>query len=109
MGVADVPGAIRLVRARNVRALDPEPAMFDAMLRGWQDQQRSRLLATKTIVNRLSLVRRFAEFTGTYPWDWTPEDVEAYFSTRLSRGELAWSTVRGQQGSASNAKVRAGW
>lgn len=53
----------------------------------------------KTIVNRLGLVRRFAEFTGTYPWDWTPEDVEAYFSTRLSRGELAWSTVRGQQGS----------
>ncbi|WRZ76436.1 tyrosine-type recombinase/integrase [Streptomyces sp. NBC_01237] len=99
MGVADVPGAIRLVRAGNVRALDPEPAMFDAMLRGWQDQQRSRLLARKTIVDRLSLVRRFAQFTGTYPWDWTPEDVEAYFSVRLSRGELAWSTVRGQQGS----------
>lgn len=38
MGVADVPGAIRLVRAGNVRALDPEPAVFDAMLRGWQDQ-----------------------------------------------------------------------
>ncbi|MEU5239735.1 tyrosine-type recombinase/integrase [Streptomyces lydicus] len=98
MSGVDLPGAIRLVCANNVRALDPAPAMFDGMLRGWEQQQRSRLLARKTIGDRLSLVRRFAEFTGTYPWDWTPEDVEAYFSTRLSRGEVVWSTVRGQQG-----------
>ena len=98
MNGVDLPGAIRLVCADNVRALDPAPAMFDAMLRGWEQQQRSRLLARKTISNRPSFVRRFAEFTGTYPWDWTPENVEAYFSTRLSRGEVVWSTVRGQQG-----------
>ncbi|TVL87383.1 site-specific integrase [Streptomyces sp. SAJ15] len=98
MSGVDLPGAIRLVCANNVRALDPAPAMFDAILRGWEQQQRSRLLARKTISDRLSLVRRFAEFTGTYPWDWTPEDVEAYFSARLSRGEVVWSTVRGQQG-----------
>ncbi|WP_406387261.1 hypothetical protein [Streptomyces sp. NBC_00887] len=79
-------------------ALDPEAAMFAAMLTGWEQQQRSRLLTKKTISDRVSLVRRFAEFTGTYPWDWAPEDVEAYFSARLSRGELVWSTVRGQQG-----------
>ncbi|MFJ1569869.1 tyrosine-type recombinase/integrase [Streptomyces erythrochromogenes] len=95
---ASLPGAIRLVRAANVAALDPEAAMFTAMLIEWEQQQRSRLLTKKTITDRLSLVRRFAEFTGTYPWDSTPKDVEAYFSTRLSRGELVWSTVRGQQG-----------
>ncbi|WP_328622859.1 MULTISPECIES: hypothetical protein [unclassified Streptomyces] len=65
--MADVPGAIRSVRADNVRALDPEPAMLDVMLRGWEQQQRSRLLAKKTIVDRLSLIRRFAECTGTLP------------------------------------------
>ncbi|MFF5088961.1 tyrosine-type recombinase/integrase [Streptomyces niveus] len=99
MRAVDVPGAFRLVVPGNVRALDPAPAMFEAMLAGWQQQQRSRLLARKTIEDRLSLVRRFALFTGTYPWEWTPEDVEAYFSHRLS-GEtpLAHSTVRGQQG-----------
>ncbi|WP_308436881.1 site-specific integrase [Streptomyces omiyaensis] len=96
---ASLPGAIRLVRAANVAALDPEAAMFTAMLTEWEQQQRSRLLTKKTITDRLSLVCRFAEFTGTsYPWDRTPEDVEAYFATRLSRGELVWSTVRGQQG-----------
>lgn len=42
------------------------------MLPGWEQQRRSRLLTMKTITDRLSLVRRFAEFTGTYPWDWTP-------------------------------------
>ncbi|NJQ17173.1 tyrosine-type recombinase/integrase [Streptomyces bohaiensis] len=114
MSGVDLPGAIRLVRANNVRALDPAPAMFEGMLRGWEQQQRSRLLARKTINDRLSLVRRFAEFTGTYPWDWTPEDVEAYFATRLSRGEVVWSTVRGQQGDlemfcAFIADRRYGW
>ncbi|WP_198544864.1 MULTISPECIES: hypothetical protein [unclassified Streptomyces] len=83
----------------NVRALDPGPAMFGAMLRGWEQQQQSRLLARKTIGDRLSLVRRFALFTATYQWEWTPEDVEAYFSHQLSLDPpLAHSTVRGQQG-----------
>ncbi|WP_234337123.1 tyrosine-type recombinase/integrase [Streptomyces xylophagus] len=103
MGVAeqtaDVPGTFRLIVPGNVRALDPGPTMFDAMLRGWEQQRRSRLLAKKTISDRLSLVRRFALFTATYPWEWTPEDVEAYFSHQLSGASpLAHSTVRGQQG-----------
>ncbi|MFE4797185.1 hypothetical protein ACFRFL_19245 [Streptomyces sp. NPDC056708] len=56
-------------------------------------------MARKTIDDRLSLVRRFAVFTATYPWEWTPEDVEAYFSRQLSGDSpLAHSTVRGQQG-----------
>ncbi|MEG9553971.1 hypothetical protein V5N34_38525, partial [Streptomyces baarnensis] len=45
----DVPGAIQLVVPGNVRALDPGSAMFGAMLRGWERQQQSRLLARKTI------------------------------------------------------------
>lgn len=99
MRTVDVPGAIQLVVPGNVRALDPGPAMFGAMLRGWEQQQQSRLLARKTIGDRLSLVRRFALFTATYPWEWTPEDVEAYFSHQLSLDPpLAHSTVRGQQG-----------
>ncbi|MFD9302135.1 tyrosine-type recombinase/integrase [Streptomyces sp. NPDC060048] len=94
-----MPGAFRLIVPGNVRALDPAPAMFDAMLRGREQQQRSRLLTKKTIGDRLSLVRRFALFTGTYPWEWTPEDVEAYFSHQMSGDSpLAHSTVRGQQG-----------
>ncbi|MFC9341510.1 hypothetical protein ACFT0G_35250 [Streptomyces sp. NPDC057020] len=98
MDGVNTPGAMRLVVPGNVRALDPAPAMFDAMLTGWTRQQQSRLLGKKTISDRVSLVRRFALFNGTYPWQWTAEDVEAYFSAQLSGAEpLAHSTVRGQQ------------
>ncbi|MGW4049548.1 tyrosine-type recombinase/integrase [Streptomyces sp. NPDC004779] len=98
MDGVDAPGAVRLVVPRNVRALDPAPAMFDAMLAGWARQQQSRLLGKKTVADRVSLVRRFAVFNGTYPWQWTAEDVEAYFSAQLSgQSPLAHSTVRGQQ------------
>ncbi|WP_254647941.1 hypothetical protein [Streptomyces sp. GbtcB6] len=94
MQTVDMPGAFRLIVSGNVRALDPAPAMFDAMLRGWEQQHRSRLLTKKTIADRLSLVRRFALFTATYPWEWTPENVEAYFSHQLSgTAPLAHSTV----------------
>ncbi|MFG3229687.1 tyrosine-type recombinase/integrase [Kitasatospora sp. NPDC048194] len=99
MRTVDLPGAIHLVVPDNVRALDPAPAMFSAMLEGWSRQQLSRLLQQKTIDDRLGLVRRFAEYTGTYPWEWTPEDVEAYFAAQMSKKPpLAHSTVRGQQG-----------
>ncbi|MFE0133082.1 hypothetical protein ACFWY6_16140 [Streptomyces sp. NPDC059037] len=64
---ADVPGTFQLIVPGNVRALDPAPAMFAAMLQGWEQQQRARLLARETIDDRLSLVRRFALFTATYP------------------------------------------
>ncbi|MER6251941.1 site-specific integrase [Streptomyces sp. NPDC001584] len=98
MDAVNVPGSMRLVMPGNVRALDPAPAMFDAMLAGWTRQQQSRLLARKTIADRMSLVRRFALFNGTYPWEWTAEDVEAYFSAQVSGPlPLAHSTVRGQQ------------
>ncbi|KMO93796.1 hypothetical protein [Streptomyces roseus] len=56
MDAVDVPGSMRLVMPGNVRALDPAPAMFDAMLAGWTRQQQSRLLARKTIADRMSLV-----------------------------------------------------
>ncbi|MFD7079061.1 hypothetical protein [Streptomyces sp. NPDC059918] len=89
--------SMRLVMPGNARALDPAPALFDAMLAGWTRQQ-SRLLARKTIADRMSLVRRFALFNGMYPWEWTAEDVEAYLSAQMSsQSPLAHSTVRGQQ------------
>jgi hypothetical protein len=40
--------------------LDPKPAVFEAMLDGWADQQRARFLKMDTIRPQLSLVRRFA-------------------------------------------------
>ncbi|MEV5506557.1 tyrosine-type recombinase/integrase [Streptomyces orinoci] len=76
----DFPGAAHLVLADGVVHLDPEPAVFEAMLEGWARQQRTRFLKwDATIKPRLSLVRRFAEFADQYPWQWQPAEVEAFF------------------------------
>lgn len=64
--------------AENVVHLDPAPAVFDAMLEGWRRQQSARCLNPKTISTRLRLIRRLFEFTGQYPWQWTPAEGEAF-------------------------------
>ncbi len=66
------------------------------MVSGWARQQASRLLAEATIAPRVSLVRRFVEFTESYPWQWTAADVEDFTTSLMSGdGRLAPSTIRG--------------
>ena len=45
MRQVDVAGAARLVLVEGAALLHPEPAVFEAMLTGWRQQQESRLLA----------------------------------------------------------------
>lgn len=80
----------------DVRHLDPEAAVFDGMLTGWERQQLSRGLGRQTIKNNLSFMRRFMSFTGDYPWRWQAGDVEDFTASLLSRQPpLAHSTLRG--------------
>lgn len=73
VGGADIPGAAHLVLTDGVVHLDPKEAVFDAMSAGWQRQQRTRFLSDEgTIGPRLTLIRRFAQFTNSYPWQWEP-------------------------------------
>jgi integrase/recombinase XerC len=89
-----VTGAARLLEA-GVVLLDPARAVFEAMLEGWAHQQVSRLLAASTVQVRLQLVRRFAVFTGEYPWSWSAADVEDFTASLRSRPKpVAHSTVR---------------
>ena len=87
-----------LMLAPGVRHLDEATAVFQAMLEGWKRQQDSRYLRERTIGARLRTVRRFAEFTGQYPWQWGPAEIEAFTSDLVS-GSLpaAHSTVRNYQ------------
>jgi len=39
-------------------------------------------------------VRRFAAFTGAWPWQWTPEQVEQW----VASGGWAHSTIRSYEG-----------
>jgi integrase/recombinase XerC len=94
-GPAPFPGSPGLVLASGVAHLDPQRAVFDAMIDGWVAQMLSRGLRRTTIDSRTALVHRFASFTNEYPWCWTPSDVEDFtVSLRSGSTSLAWSTIR---------------
>ena len=89
-----VAGSAALVLVDGVTPLRPEPALFESMLEGWGRQQRSRRLSVPLVQGRERLVRRFREFTGAWPWCWTPEQVEGWSVS----GGWAHSTIRTYQG-----------
>ena len=91
-----VPGSAGLVLVDGVVHLDEATAVFEAMLKGWSTQQKSRLLGTATIASRIRLLRRFTEFAECFPWDWGPADVEDFTVSLISGStRMAPSTVRG--------------
>ncbi len=94
-------GAARLALVQGPALLHPERAVFEAMLAGWQAQQRSRLLAETTVTWRERLVRRFAEFSDGFPWAWTASDMEDWTSHLLSRNGHSHSTIRSYQGAVA--------
>jgi integrase len=99
---AALPGAARLELVDSVAHLDPQKAVFEAMLAGWMRQQRTRFLNEEgTIQPRVALVRRLATFTNAYPWEWQPADGEAFIAHLRSPGRgrnpIVMSTARGYE------------
>ncbi|MFM9493697.1 tyrosine-type recombinase/integrase [Streptomyces galilaeus] len=93
--IAEAPGSVRLALAPNVVLLDPESAVSSAMKEGWARQQSARFLQASTIQPRLRLIQRFEEFTGLYPWQWTPADGEAFIvHLRSGSKPIQLSTAR---------------
>jgi len=89
-----VAGSAALALVDGATPLRPEQALFEAMLAGWGRQQQSRRLGGSIIGARERTVRRFTEFTGDWPWSWSPAQVEAWTAS----GGWAHSTVRSYQG-----------
>lgn len=67
--------------------------MFEAILDGWRLQQESRLLAAPTVESRDKTLRRFQNFTGGYPWRWSPGDIEEWSVSLRSAGRSARAAV----------------
>jgi integrase/recombinase XerC len=88
-------GSAALVLVEGATPLRPEPALFEAMIEGWCRQHSARRLSPTITKARVSVVRRFQAFTGFWPWQWTPEQIEAW----VAQGEWAHSTIRAYQGS----------
>jgi integrase/recombinase XerC len=97
LGHGDLVGAARLELVSGVAQLRPEDAMFEAMLRGWRNQQGARGLQERTIEPRVRLVRRFLAFTNEYPWCWGPGHVEEWTLSLRGERRLSPATIRGYQ------------
>jgi integrase/recombinase XerC len=92
--VAGRRGGLALVAADGDAPFSPGPALFGEMLAGWRRQQQARSLTGPLIEGRVRLVRRFREFTGAWPWQWTPAQVEEW----IAAGGWAHSTIRSYEG-----------
>ena len=77
-----------------VALLHPEPQVFEAMLDGWRNQMLARNLAETTIRNRLNQVRAFADHSGAFPWQWTPQLADEWFADMRAVRHCSRSTVR---------------
>jgi integrase/recombinase XerC len=94
---AELAGAAYTEFAGGVVQLRPEDAMVEAMLRGWRAQQGARGLREDTSDARERLMRRFLVFTGEFPWQWGPAQVDEWTLSLTSERHLAPSTIRGYQ------------
>jgi integrase/recombinase XerC len=87
-------GGLALVSAEGDVPVSPGQALFEEMLAGWRRQQQARRLSGPLIEGRERVVRRFAAFTGCWPWQWSPAQAESW----LVSGGWAHSTIRAYQG-----------
>lgn len=90
-------GSTALMLAGGATPLRVEQGLFEEMLAGWGRQQRSRRLSEGIVRGRAQVVRRFATYSRTWPWAWTPGTFEAW----VADGGWAYSTVRGYQGAVA--------
>jgi integrase len=87
-------GTLALVAAEGAAPVSEGPALFEEMLAGWRRQQQARRLSGSLVDGRERIVRRFAEFTGCWPWQWTSAQADLW----LASGGWAHSTARAYQG-----------
>ncbi len=94
----DIDAAMACVFGAGVRPLRFEAALFEAMVDGWQAQQATRYIKSKTIRANLAAVRSFASHADAWPWQWRALHADEYFEDLLARPKrLARSTLRSYQ------------
>lgn len=87
----------RVIEFPSVRLLQPCDQVLEDMFTGWRNQQLSRNLAFTTIESRERLVRRFVDHSQAWPWSWTHQHVDEFFSDLRAVQGRRRTTVRAYQ------------
>lgn len=88
-------GRIRLFRSPDA-AIDAE-SLCIAMLDGWTHAQLSQGFQQRTAARRQRTVRRFMDWSGKYPWQWTQLEAHDFFAELRGIQHLSPSTIRAIQ------------
>jgi site-specific recombinase XerD len=84
--------------APGVSFLNEEEAVFKAMLEGWSAQRvGGRNLKVSGVRSDLSIVRRFRDSSGAFPWNWSAALFDEWMQDLVAVRRLAPSTIRGYQ------------
>jgi integrase/recombinase XerD len=91
-----VPGFVpRMLVDPDVGLFRADERVFTAMLDGWRAQMLARGLTTQTIKQRCQLLERFQGFTGEFPWQWRPVDIEDFLAgLRSGEKPISLKTLR---------------
>lgn len=87
----------RVIEFPSVRLLQPCDQVLEDMFTGWRNQQLSRNLAFTTIESRERLVRRFVDHSQAWPWSWSHQHVDEFFSDLRAVQGRRRTTVRAYQ------------
>jgi integrase/recombinase XerC len=98
--VSDGPGGVVIPLRSRPAGLGPHPAeqLFQAMLDGWKAQQLSRGLSVVTVDARERAVRRLHVYSNEWPWLWTAQIADEWFTDLRVHKRITHSTLRSLQG-----------
>ena len=91
------PGAAGLHLTAGLGLLRPEEQAFTAMLEGWAAQQLARRLSPGTVAARRRAVGAFAAHAGAFPWSWSAQLADEWFTDLRAVRGLRASTLRSYQ------------
>ncbi len=72
-------------------------AFFSEIFTGWKNSQLAQSFVSDTVKRRVSVVMRFADFAGKFPWEWSPGDADDFFTHLREVLHRAPTTVRAYQ------------
>ncbi|MFS4105978.1 hypothetical protein [Streptomyces sp. PD-S100-1] len=68
-----IPGSARLHLIDGLPLLRPDEQVFEAMIKGWRNQQLARNLSPGYVNDQERTVRAFTRHADAMPWQWTPQ------------------------------------